>query len=114
MGITTLTQIFFSYYSGYHFQIYFSLTVLYLANCEVNGDFCFLAVYTEKVSQGLHFLHFYVSFPLTSLFFSLMGNIIDKGPSVVFIKDFDGHIFGGFASTSWSLGPQFKGSLRHT
>jgi hypothetical protein len=38
-----------------------------------------------------------------------MGNIIDKGPSVVFIKDFDGHIFGGFASTSWTVGPQFKG-----
>ncbi|XP_046638817.1 MTOR-associated protein MEAK7-like isoform X1 [Daphnia pulicaria] len=43
-------------------------------------------------------------------FSSLMGNIIDKGPSVVFIKDFDGNIFGGFASTSWTVGPQFKGT----
>lgn len=43
-------------------------------------------------------------------FSSLMGNIIDKGPSVVFVKDFDGHIFGGFASTSWNIGPQFKGT----
>lgn len=43
-----------------------------------------------------------------------MGNIIDKGPSVVFIKDFDGNIFGGFASTSWTVGPQFKGMLSLT
>lgn len=38
-----------------------------------------------------------------------MGNIIDRGPSLVFVKDLDGHIFGGFASTSWTIGPQFKG-----
>lgn len=64
----------------------------------------------EKVFQGLHFLRFYISAPLTSLIYSLMGNIIDKGPSVVFIKDVEGHIFGGFASTSWAVGPQFKGT----
>ena len=38
-----------------------------------------------------------------------MGNIIDKGPSVVFIKELDGYVFGGFAATSWTIGPQFKG-----
>lgn len=45
------------------------------------------------------------------LIFSLMGNIVDRGPSLVFVKDLDGHIFGGFASTSWAIGPQFKGRL---
>lgn len=41
--------------------------------------------------------------------FSLMGKIIDKGPSIIVVKDLDGHIFGGFASSSWTLSPQFSG-----
>lgn len=44
--------------------------------------------------------------------FSLMGSIIDKGPSVIFIQDTDGYIFGGFASTSWTISPQFTGTTR--
>lgn len=40
-----------------------------------------------------------------------MGNIIDKGPSVIFVQDTDGHIFGGFASTSWTISPQFTGNV---
>ncbi len=43
-----------------------------------------------------------------------MGNIVDKGPSVFFIKDLDGHIFGGFAAVSWTIGPQFKGIKKRT
>lgn len=39
-----------------------------------------------------------------------MGNIVEKGPSIVFIKDVDGFIFGGFASVDWTIGPQFKGN----
>ena len=43
------------------------------------------------------------------LYFSLLGAIIDKGPSIIVIKDQDGYIFGGFASTSWTISPQFTG-----
>lgn len=39
-----------------------------------------------------------------------MGSIIDKGPSVIVIKDVDGYVFGGFASTSWTISPQFGGN----
>lgn len=38
-----------------------------------------------------------------------MANIIDKGPNIIIIKDMKGSVFGGFASTSWALGPQFSG-----
>lgn len=47
---------------------------------------------------------------LTLLFESrLLGAIVDKGPSVIVIKDQDGGIFGGFASTSWVVNPHFTG-----
>ena len=38
-----------------------------------------------------------------------MGNIVDKGPNIILIKDTKGYIFGGFASTCWTVGPQFSG-----
>lgn len=46
-------------------------------------------------------------------FSSLMGNIVDKGPTIILIKDTKGHIFGGFASTSWTVGPQFSGTSKN-
>lgn len=84
----------------------------YRTNSEVNGDYCFLVAYMGKAFQGWHFKLSNCLLTCLILFLllhSLMGNIIDKGPSVVFVKDFDGHIFGGFASTSWTIAPQFKG-----
>jgi len=41
----------------------------------------------------------------------LLAAIVDKGPSVIVIKDQDGGIFGGFASESWIISPQFTGNL---
>jgi len=43
-------------------------------------------------------------------FSRLLGAIVDKGPSVIVIKDQDGGIFGGFASTSWVVNPHFTGT----
>jgi len=43
-------------------------------------------------------------------FSRLLGAIVDKGPSIIVIKDQDGGVFGGFASTSWTVSPQFTGT----
>ncbi|XP_053305083.1 MTOR-associated protein MEAK7 [Spea bombifrons] len=45
-------------------------------------------------------------------FSQLCGNIVDQGPCLLIIKDSDGFIFGGFASQSWEVKPQFQGDSR--
>lgn len=42
-------------------------------------------------------------------FSQLCGHIVKKGPCIVILKDLDGYIFGGFASHSWEVKPQFQG-----
>lgn len=42
-------------------------------------------------------------------FSTLMGRIMDQGPTVIIVEDSNGYIFGGFAPASWSLGPNFAG-----
>lgn len=42
-------------------------------------------------------------------FSQLCAHIVNKGPCVVILKDTDGFIFGGFASHSWEVKPQFQG-----
>ncbi|KAH8412844.1 hypothetical protein KR009_006226 [Drosophila setifemur] len=42
-------------------------------------------------------------------FSTMLGKVMDKGPTLFFIEDEDQYIFGGYASESWSLGPQFCG-----
>jgi hypothetical protein len=37
------------------------------------------------------------------------GRITDQGASLLVIEDSHGHIFGGFASSAWALGPAFYG-----
>lgn len=44
-------------------------------------------------------------------FSKLLGNVSSKGPSILIVKDKDGHIFGGFGTESWNLGPKFVGKL---
>lgn len=44
-------------------------------------------------------------------FSTLMGRIVDQGPSVLIIEDTNGAVFGGFAPQSWSYSPQFVGEL---
>ncbi|XP_009979179.1 PREDICTED: TLD domain-containing protein 1, partial [Tauraco erythrolophus] len=41
-------------------------------------------------------------------FSQLCGHIVNKGPCIVILKDLDGYIFGGFASHSWEVKPQFQ------
>ncbi|XP_051883923.1 MTOR-associated protein MEAK7 isoform X3 [Pristis pectinata] len=38
--------------------------------------------------------------------------ILHKGPTLLIVKDSLGYIFGGFASCSWELKPQFQGDSR--
>ncbi|XP_076849578.1 MTOR-associated protein MEAK7 isoform X2 [Brachyhypopomus gauderio] len=45
-------------------------------------------------------------------FTRLVGNCKGRGPSVLLVKDTKGHIFGGFASQSWEIKPQFQGDSR--
>ncbi|XP_067396284.1 MTOR-associated protein MEAK7 [Emydura macquarii macquarii] len=45
-------------------------------------------------------------------FSQLCGHIINKGPCVLVLKDLDGYVFGGFASQSWDVKPQFQGDNR--
>ncbi|XP_065139543.1 MTOR-associated protein MEAK7 [Paramisgurnus dabryanus] len=45
-------------------------------------------------------------------FTRLVGNCKGRGPTVLLMKDTKGHIFGGFASQSWEVKPQFQGDSR--
>lgn len=37
--------------------------------------------------------------------------ILQKGPTLLIVKDTFGYVFGGFASCSWELKPQFQGKI---
>ncbi|XP_004070221.1 TLD domain-containing protein 1 isoform X1 [Oryzias latipes] len=45
-------------------------------------------------------------------FTRMMASLTRGGPSLLLIKDTKGHIFGGFASHTWELKPQFQGDSR--
>lgn len=42
-------------------------------------------------------------------FSQLCAHIVNKGPCLVILRDLDGFLFGGFASHSWEVKPQFQG-----
>ncbi|KAM6176372.1 MTOR-associated protein MEAK7 [Erethizon dorsatum] len=42
-------------------------------------------------------------------FSQLCGRITNCGPCLALLEDHDGHVFGGFASCSWEVKPQFQG-----
>ncbi|MBZ3877536.1 TLD domain-containing protein 1 [Sciurus carolinensis] len=41
-------------------------------------------------------------------FSQLCGHITHQGPCLTLLEDQDGHVFGGFASCSWEVKPQFQ------
>lgn len=43
-------------------------------------------------------------------FSTLIGRIVNQGPSVIVIEDRNGYMFGAFASHSWVLGPKYYGN----
>ncbi|CAH0597171.1 unnamed protein product [Chrysodeixis includens] len=43
-------------------------------------------------------------------FSTMAGRIQDQGASLIIIEDNSGYIFGGFATASWALGPNFTGT----
>lgn len=46
-------------------------------------------------------------------FTSMLGKITNRGPTLLIVEDTKGHVFGGFASDSWRLGPKFIGKAIH-
>nr|CAI5860403.1 unnamed protein product [Callosobruchus analis] len=42
-------------------------------------------------------------------FSTLIGRIVNQGPSVIVLEDSHGYIFGGFAPANWELTPKFYG-----
>lgn len=42
-------------------------------------------------------------------FSQLCSRITQRGPCLLVLEDRDGHVFGGFASCSWEVKPQFQG-----
>ncbi|XP_069492344.1 MTOR-associated protein MEAK7 isoform X2 [Ambystoma mexicanum] len=45
-------------------------------------------------------------------FSQLCAQIVYQGPTLLVVKDTEGHLFGGFASASWEMKPQFQGDTR--
>ncbi|XP_076167179.1 MTOR-associated protein MEAK7 [Ptiloglossa arizonensis] len=43
-------------------------------------------------------------------FSTLLGRITVQGPTIIILRDTENHVFGGFASDSWSIGPNFIGN----
>lgn len=43
-------------------------------------------------------------------FSTLLGRVVDQGPSIVIVEDTDGYIYGGFASANWSFNAKFVGN----
>lgn len=58
--------------------------------------------WTRMYDSGLH----------GGSFARFRDSISDVGPCVIVVRDRDGHIFGGFASTSWHVAPKFYGDER--
>lgn len=42
-------------------------------------------------------------------FAKMLGLIVDKGPTVIIVKDRNENVFGGFASENWTVSPNFRG-----
>jgi TLD len=42
-------------------------------------------------------------------FSTMLGKISNQGPTVLLIEDSNGYVFGGFATVSWALSPNFVG-----
>lgn len=43
-------------------------------------------------------------------FSTLLGRIMDQGSTVIIVEDHNNYIFGGFATNSWSLSPNYVGT----
>lgn len=43
-------------------------------------------------------------------FSTLLGRIMEQGPSVLIVEDTDGYIYGGYATDSWTMRAKFTGS----
>lgn len=44
-------------------------------------------------------------------FTQLVSHMLNKGPSLLIIRDKTGHVFGGYASQKWELNSRFYGNV---
>jgi hypothetical protein len=44
-------------------------------------------------------------------FAKMLGLIVDKGPTVIIVRDKRKNVFGGYASKNWTVDPNFQGKL---
>lgn len=42
----------------------------------------------------------------------MVGGLTKRGPTLLMVRDSKGHVFGGFASHSWEVKPQFQGEFQ--
>ena len=47
-------------------------------------------------------------------FSTLVGRIVKQGPVLLVLRDTGGNVFGGFASQSWTISPEFTGDDIYT
>ncbi|KAK3926324.1 MTOR-associated protein MEAK7 [Frankliniella fusca] len=45
-------------------------------------------------------------------FTSMLAKLTNKGPTLIIVEDSQQHVFGGFASESWRIGPKFIGDTK--
>lgn len=45
-------------------------------------------------------------------FTRMVAGLSKRGPTLLLMKDIQGHVFGGFASQDWEIKPQFQGEKR--
>lgn len=65
------------------------------------------SIIPNELSREWRFL--FSSTILGESFSTMLGKIIDKGPTLIIVEDEDSHIFGGYAPQSWTLSSNFIG-----
>ncbi len=69
------------------------------------------------INSALPFEQKGIFFPLFSSrnhgesFSTLCKQILNRGPTLLIVKDEHGHVFGGFAKDDWKFHPQFRGII---
>lgn len=75
----------------------------FLFSSQIHGKYTHEGVYKFNANQQTFDV-------LGESFSTLLGRIMDQGPSVFIVEDTDGYIYGGFAPASWSMSPNFVGN----
>lgn len=66
------------------------------------------SIIPNKLSNEWRFL--FSSSIMGESFSTMLGKIMDKGPTLIIVEDEDKHVFGGYAPQSWALSSNFIGN----